>query len=40
MSMRDEHAGKLAAPLKAEAAVLLATAEGGYSGRGVGHSPR
>jgi hypothetical protein len=42
-----EHAGKLAAPLKAEAAVLLATAEaavllataeGGYSGRGVGHS--
>jgi hypothetical protein len=32
MSMRDEHAGKLA--------VLLATAEGGYSGRGVGHSPR
>ena len=30
-----EHAGKLAAPLKAEAAVLLATAEGGYSGRGV-----
>jgi hypothetical protein len=33
-----EHAGKLAAQLKAEAAVLLATAEGGYSGRGVGHS--
>ena len=30
-----EHAGKLAAPLKAEAAVLLATAEGGYSGRDV-----